>query len=216
MSIEEQLRFAAHHRLGQVVVEVRVEVASGCTLSTSCRRSHCAAKRVASASARGSRASAAPAPRAPGRTACPAWRAQEFLIGRRAPEEERQARREIEVADAIDPARRRRWPGSSRAGRRSAGSPESPAARRARRRRSRPSCRALLIKRHQAIDFPRRQRAAVRVAPEARDDLTRAGPLFVRRSSGGTRRSCSRLGVIGNAGDLIRPAMISRACAAAS
>ena len=76
---------------------------SGRTLSTSCSRSHCAAKRVDSARERGS---AIIRFTCRSKTAGVAERAvaadlQQLLIRQRAPQEERQPRREIDVGDAI-------------------------------------------------------------------------------------------------------------------
>ena len=82
--------------------------ASGWTFSTSCSRSHCAAKRVASASERGSAMHALrPAPAtSPGFDSAPRFaRVDQRRIGRLRPEEERQPRREVEVGDRIALAR---------------------------------------------------------------------------------------------------------------
>ena len=110
---------------------------------------------------------------------------QQLLIGRRAPQEERQARREVDVGDAV-----------GLPGRASSGSFSRRKMKCGLARIASSACadaafepalgRALLVERHQPIDLGRRQRTPVGFAAEPRDDLPRARPLFAPASSAGS------------------------------
>ena len=152
---------------------------SGWTLSRSCSRSHWAAKRRAERL--GARVGEHPPrlpSRAPGAVSLPLLAsADQLLVGRRAPEEEREPRGEVEVGDA-GRALRPPWPAArAPSGTRSAGWPAPPRAPRARRPRSRrprrPSRRTA-----SGCRLRRGQRTAIGVAGQARDDRARAGPLL--------------------------------------
>ncbi len=112
---------------------------SGWTLSRSWSRSHWAAKRVPSAAARGSASMRrACFSSTPGAVSLPLLAsAEQLLVGRSAPEEEREARGEVEVGDAGRALGRRRPAARAPSGTRSAGWPAPPRAPRAPRPRSR-------------------------------------------------------------------------------
>ena len=103
---EEQLRLALH-RLQQVPVAVReVRSGSGCQSRRLRRCSHCDAKFFASASAAASASIR--------RTCCsstagslsfPRRQADQRVVGTAAPQEERQPRRQLQIADAVDSSR---------------------------------------------------------------------------------------------------------------
>ena len=141
------------------------------TLSTSCSRSHCAANRVDSASERGS---------ASMRRTCFSSTAgflsvdraaalNELLVGDRAPQEERQPRREIDIADPIRLAGSALSPAAARPGTGTAGSPGCPAARAGCPTRSRP-CALLRVQSHQDFEIGRADRLAVCLARQPSDD----------------------------------------------
>ena len=93
-------------------------------------------------------------------------RVHQLGIGHRAPQEERQARRQIEVADAIGLAGAQRRPAPARGGRRSAGWRASPAARAGCPTRNRPCLRPSPIEAH--ADRRNRRRARRRDRPASR------------------------------------------------
>ena len=124
--------------------------------------------------------------------ACPAAASVDQLVVRdAAPQEERQPRRQLEIADAIALAGRQRWPARSRRGRRIPDRPGCAAAPlRCRRRRCRLRSRPLLIELHQRFDVGRRGRTAEGVLGQRGDDRARAGGFLARRWPGGRRKSC--------------------------
>ena len=179
-AVEEQFRLAAH-RGGEVVVEIRIEVRIGMNLLDV----------LQSQPLRGESRSERIGPRigqhAPslllkcraGQLPLSGQREQ-LLIGRRAPQEERQARRKIRVGDAICAAR------PHVAG--LALQTEDEMRAREDRLEGRPHAtfeallrRASLVERQQTIDLVAAERPAVCLGAETRDDLTRARLLFVRQ-----------------------------------
>ena len=92
---------------------------SGLAFFSSRRNSHCPAKLVTSASARGSasmRRTCRSSDRRVLQRAAPR-RIEQLIVRNAAPQEERQPRRQLEIAQAERGARRRRWPARARIGR---------------------------------------------------------------------------------------------------
>ena len=104
----------------------------------------------------------------------------QFLVGRLAPEEERQPRGEVDVGDAIGAAR-------ARVGRRLLETEDEIGARQDRfERGAHAGLEAVLgrfafVERHDAIDLGGAERPSVGLAAEPRDDLARARALIRRR-----------------------------------
>ena len=105
-AVEEQLRLAAH-RLGEVLVEVRIEVRIRVDLLDVLQAQPLRGEALASAGARIGEHAARLLSRPAGVDSSRRPRGgDELLVGRHAPEEERQPRCEIDVGDAIGAARR--------------------------------------------------------------------------------------------------------------
>ena len=114
----------------------------------------------------------------------------------RAPQEERQARRELDVADRDEPRRPRRAGGilldAEQELRRHEHRLDAPPGCRSRSRRS---ARPALVEREQRLDVGARHRTPERAVRERGENRSRAGRLLRRRSRGGRRKSSRRLGV---------------------
>ena len=199
------------HGVGEVVVEIRVVVRIGMdlvdVLEPQPLRGEPGAERL------GPRVRQHPARlllERPGRRQLAlAGERQQLRIGWRAPEEERKTRRQIDVSHAVRATRlgRVRFPfepedeirtGQDRFERGADARIKPTGATRPGRR-----CRTRVKERHQTLDFCGANRTAVRVSAEAREDLSRAWPLFVRCR----RPACKDLPAtrrLGDAGDLVR------------
>ena len=105
------------------------------------------------------------------------------LIRDAAPEEERQARRELDVADRMRGARRARRPDRARCDRGTTGWRGCARRRRGCRRRSLRRLARLLVERHRRLDVRRRHRAAVGASRQVGED-----PLAQAALVGGGRR----------------------------
>ncbi len=153
---------------------------SGCTVSTLRRCSHCPAKLEMSASARGSASMR--------RTCCcehsrilqpaPFRQVEQLVVGNAAPQEEREPRRELEIADADRPCPASRAPDRARRG---TGTPATRAAPRARaecRCRSRPPPPLPRLRRARSGPS-RRTRTAARCRRASPDAGTRAARACV-------------------------------------
>ena len=154
--LEEQLRLALHRLWRATASKSGNRNASGCTFSRSCSRSHCAAKRVDIASARGSasmRFTSALNTAGSDRRFCCASDCRRSS-GMRAPQEEREARGQLEVIDAVVRPGLGLGRRPSRSGRRSTGL-ASIAWRPSRTPSSKPYCvvarRGLVVELHQGV-----------------------------------------------------------------
>ena len=184
-ALEEELGLAAE-RLPQRVVEVRedalhrhdgVEVAQEQPLT---RRSSRRTRRRADPPSSGGPAARAPPAR---RAAACVRQAQQLVVGDAAPQEERQARRELDVADAIGA------PGAALAGSRSTRSRNSGLTSRRRSARSMPASKSTLrcafaIERQQRLDVGGRDGAPIRAARERRENRPARTPSSVAPRAG--------------------------------
>ncbi len=162
---------------------------SGRFFLMSCRRSHCAPNRVATASDRGILEHPADLTIEPGRRSQPAAGRglDQFLVGHGAPEEERQARREIEVGNPVG------LPGAQRRRRLLETEHESRIGQNGLQRQANAGFEvavlpSLLIETIQIRQVVTSRRAAIRLQRQTLDDLVRTRRLLLSPSLAGRKR----------------------------